>query len=140
MSLQNSGRNNQAQPVPSCLELANPKRGYPVNPCKEFTAISTPRCLEDKAASRGSCAAWQLKRKAFQLTARKSGSRSIIEKLVAVEPTQLKNMLVNWIISPGKGENKKYWKPPPRYNFIFHRKLTWQWIHPGFEDANPKQL
>ena len=33
-----------------------------------------------------------------------------------VEPTHLKNMLVKLgIISPGKGENKKYLKPPPRW-------------------------
>ena len=24
----------------------------------------------------------------------------------------------NWIISPNRGENKKYLKPPPRYPFI----------------------
>lgn len=81
MSLQNSGRNNQAQqtslmvwnsPIPSKKEV------NPVNPSNEFLPpFEAPRCLEDEAASRGSCAAWQLKRTAFQLTARKSGSPEV---------------------------------------------------------------
>ena len=29
-------------------------------------------------------------------------------------PTHLKHIKSNWIISPGKGENKKCLKPPPR--------------------------
>ena len=31
--------------------------------------------------------------------------------------TPLKN-IINWIISPSRGENKKYLKPPPRYQHL----------------------
>ena len=34
-----------------------------------------------------------------------------------VVSTHLKNMLSNWIISPGKGETQKYLKPPPSIRF-----------------------
>jgi len=35
-------------------------------------------------------------------------------------PTHLKNMRKSkWESSPFNGENKKCWKPPPRYNFEF---------------------
>ena len=38
---------------------------------------------------------------------------------LVVEPTHLKNMLVKLEIFPMfRGENKKYLKPPPRYNFV----------------------
>ena len=32
-----------------------------------------------------------------------------------VEPTHLKKYESNWIISPGKGKNKRYLKPPPSF-------------------------
>ena len=33
--------------------------------------------------------------------------------------------LSNWIISPSKGENKKYLKPPPKYIVFTNHQLEW---------------
>ena len=35
---------------------------------------------------------------------------------LVVEPTPSKNMSQNWIISPNRVGNKKYWKTPPRFS------------------------
>ena len=47
-----------------------------------------------------------------------------------VVSTQLKNISRNWIISPGRGENRKSLKPPPSYCFLciiailFYQKVS----------------
>ena len=39
--------------------------------------------------------------------------------------THLKNISQNWIISPGKGENKKYLKPPSKYDLSIRYENPW---------------
>ena len=44
---------------------------------------------------------------------------------LVVEPTHLKRYWWNWIMSPGRGENKKYSKPPPRNDEEFIVMVVW---------------
>ena len=47
-------------------------------------------------------------------------SRPLVFLVGGFSPTHLKNMRKsNWILSPSRDENKKYWKPPPSFSKDF---------------------
>ena len=49
-----------------------------------------------------------------------------------VVSTPLKNKQSNWIISPGKGENKKSLKPPPSFSF----SINFSWFNSTLNSTN----
>ena len=90
------------------------------------TATSTINNAAAMETNSDTAAAKVASTKRKEETQRKYLALEVVFFWLVVEPTHLKKYESNWIISPGRGEIKKYLQPPPS----FLRRRLWSYRRP----------